>query len=62
MKTARFTPGDVLKPFSRKQVLTKAELLLASGHRDQAREALEPILNGLPGANRGQAKRLLERQ
>ena len=31
MKTARFTPGDVLKPFSRKQVLTKAELLQACG-------------------------------
>ena len=26
MKTVRFTPGDLLKPFSRKQVLTKAEL------------------------------------
>ena len=31
MKTARFTPGDLLKPFSRKQVLTKAELLKACG-------------------------------
>ncbi len=31
MKTARFTPGEVLKPFSRKQVLTKAELLQACG-------------------------------
>ncbi len=31
MKTARFTPGDLLKPFSRKQVLTKAELLRACG-------------------------------
>ena len=31
MRTARFTPGDVLKPFSRKQVLTKAELLQACG-------------------------------
>lgn len=31
MKTARFTVGDVLKPFSRKQVLTKAELLQACG-------------------------------
>ena len=29
MKTARFTPGDLLKPFSRKQVLSKAELLKA---------------------------------
>ena len=31
MKTTRFTPGDLLKPFSRKQVLTKAELLQACG-------------------------------
>ena len=31
MKTTRFTPGDLLKPFSRKQVLTKAELLRACG-------------------------------
>jgi hypothetical protein len=31
MKTARFTANDVLKPFSRKQVLTKAELLQACG-------------------------------
>ena len=31
MKTTRFTAGDVLKPFSRKQVLTKAELLQACG-------------------------------
>lgn len=31
MKTARFTPGDVLKPFARKQVVTKAELLRACG-------------------------------
>ena len=31
MKTARFTPGDMLKPFSRKQVLTKAELLQDCG-------------------------------
>jgi hypothetical protein len=31
MRTARFTPGDVLKPFARKQVLTKAELLQACG-------------------------------
>ena len=31
MKTARFNPGDVLKPFSRQQVLTKAELLQAGG-------------------------------
>ena len=31
MKTARFTPGDMLKPFSRKEVLTKAELLQACG-------------------------------
>ena len=31
MKTARFMPSDVLKPFSRKQVLTKAELLQACG-------------------------------
>lgn len=31
MKTLRFTPGDLLKPFSRKQVLTKAELLQACG-------------------------------
>jgi hypothetical protein len=31
MKTVRFKPGDVLKPFSRKQVLTKAELLQACG-------------------------------
>jgi hypothetical protein len=31
MKTARFAPDDVLKPFSRKQVLTKAELLQACG-------------------------------
>jgi hypothetical protein len=31
VKTARFTPSDVLKPFSRKQVLTKAELLQACG-------------------------------
>ncbi len=31
VKTARFTPGDMLKPFSRKEVLTKAELLQACG-------------------------------
>jgi hypothetical protein len=31
MKTARFTPSELLKPFSRKQVLTKAELLQACG-------------------------------
>ncbi len=31
MKTARFTASDVLKPFSRKQVLTKSELLQACG-------------------------------
>jgi hypothetical protein len=31
MKTARFSPGDLLKSFSRKQVLTKAELLQACG-------------------------------
>ena len=31
MKTARFTADDVLKPFSRKEVLTKAELLQACG-------------------------------
>jgi hypothetical protein len=31
MRTARFTSGDLLKPFSRKQVLTKAELLKACG-------------------------------
>jgi hypothetical protein len=31
MKTARFTAEDVLKPFSRKQVLTKAELLRDCG-------------------------------
>jgi len=31
MRTAQFTSGDVLKPFSYKQVLTKAELLQACG-------------------------------
>ena len=31
MKTAQFTPDDVLRPFSRKKVLTKAELLQACG-------------------------------
>jgi hypothetical protein len=31
MKTARFTTGDLLKPFARKKVLTKAELLQACG-------------------------------
>jgi hypothetical protein len=31
MKSARFSASDLLKPFSRKQVLTKAELLKACG-------------------------------
>jgi hypothetical protein len=31
MKPTQFTPGDLLKPFARKKVLTKAELLQACG-------------------------------
>jgi hypothetical protein len=31
MKTAQFTPSDVLQPFSRKKALTKAELLQTCG-------------------------------